>query len=361
MTEQVEFSLNSPTTVCWDCFDFGVYHGEVEQQNVRTTPPLGTSYYYSSSSSSNNNNSNSNITSPLGNLSTTANTQHQHTTPITITHSNTNSSNPMTSSNSSNSSGGTPPTNYTSPMRSSGGSALKRSQSLTEQNILIIANNNTVTDMPIELVRFLWPKCSVVICADGGANKLYQSFQNHPELLEKLIPHYIKGDLDSLEDSVSDYYSRNGASVILDSSQDTTDLQKCMELVCQLEVNSGVRYKNIFIAGGLGGSTSHELANLNTLYLYPTRKLILFSKHSYAWLLSELHPHIVECKSETKCSLVPLSSRVDQVTTTGLKWNLNKQSLNFGELISTSNLTINSTINITTSNPLLFLIELNQK
>jgi len=207
------------------------------------------------------------------------------------------------------------------PKRSLGSStlSLKRSQSLTDQNVLIIINNS----ISMLHVQFLWKKCSVKICADGGANKLFNITQNRKDF-EKWIPDYIKGDLDSLQEDVSDFYSKKGTSIILDTSQDTTDLQKCMELVSELEENTGVRYNNIFIAGGLGGNTSHEMANINTLFLYKERKMILVSNTNIGWLLEPSQFHEIDCRVETKCSLLPLGQNVEKATTNGLKWNLGK-------------------------------------
>ncbi|KAM9972312.1 hypothetical protein ACTFIW_007371 [Dictyostelium discoideum] len=219
---------------------------------------------------------------------------------------------------------------------------------------LILANQK----LPKKLVDYFWDKCSVRICADGGANRLY-SLGTKINQSSRWIPDYIKGDLDSLHEGVSDFFSKKGSSIVLDSSQDTSDLQKCFELIIDLEKGSGIKYRKIFILGGLGGSFSHEFANVNTLFDHPGRKIILASKDNLAWLLSSTYNHNIICRSETKCSLVPLSSKASQVTTSGLKWNLVKQSLNFGELISTSNVSLDNKVCVETSNPLIFIVDIN--
>ncbi|KAN0035035.1 hypothetical protein ACTFIV_001575 [Dictyostelium citrinum] len=219
---------------------------------------------------------------------------------------------------------------------------------------LIIANQK----LPKKLVDYFWDKCSVKICADGGANRLY-SLGTKINQSSRWIPDYIKGDLDSLHEGVSDFFSKKGSTIVLDSSQDTCDLQKCFELIIDLEKGSGIKYKKIFILGGLGGSFSHEFANVNTLFDHPDRKIILASKDNLAWLLSPTYHHNIICRSETKCSLIPLSSKASEVKTSGLKWNLVKQSLNFGELISTSNVSLDNKVCVETSNPLIFIVDIN--
>lgn len=54
-------------------------------------------------------------------------------------------------------------------------------------------------------IQKLWPMSSLKICADGSANRLYslQQISNESDIY---IPNYIKGDLDSLEPSIGNYY-----------------------------------------------------------------------------------------------------------------------------------------------------------
>ncbi|EGC35149.1 hypothetical protein DICPUDRAFT_152560 [Dictyostelium purpureum] len=237
---------------------------------------------------------------------------------------------------------------------SSSSLSFKRVHSYDDMCALVIANQK----LNKKMVEFFWDKCSVKICADGGANRLYSlgTKLNH---VNKWVPDYIKGDLDSLHEGVSDYYAKKGSSIVLDSSQDTSDLQKCFELIVDIEKNSGIKYRKIIILGGLGGSFSHEFANVNTLFDHPERKIILTSKENIAWLLNPSYKHSIDCQVETKCSLIPLASKVSEVSTTGLKWNLVNQSLNFGDLISTSNVSIDTRIVVDTSNPLLFIVDIN--
>ncbi|KNC74682.1 hypothetical protein SARC_12778, partial [Sphaeroforma arctica JP610] len=49
----------------------------------------------------------------------------------------------------------------------------------------------------------LWARASICVCADGGANRLYDS---RPNDREKFIPTAIKGDLDSLRPEVRKFY-----------------------------------------------------------------------------------------------------------------------------------------------------------
>ena len=69
-----------------------------------------------------------------------------------------------------------------------------------------------------------WDKASLRVCADGGANRLR-------DWDEAYVPDAICGDLDSLRKEVKEHFSSAGVRVLKDSSQDSTDLEKCLAFV----------------------------------------------------------------------------------------------------------------------------------
>jgi hypothetical protein len=76
---------------------------------------------------------------------------------------------------------------------------------------------------------------STRLCADGGANRLYDQL---PSMLPNLspeaarlscLPDLIKGDMDSVRKDVRSFYLQHNVALIdLSSDQDTTDLTKCL-------------------------------------------------------------------------------------------------------------------------------------
>lgn len=58
-----------------------------------------------------------------------------------------------------------------------------------------------------------------------------------------------------------------------------------------------------------------------------------------------------------KCGLIPFAGPTDPVTTTGLAWNLNAQSLSFSHLISTSNTLAADCVTVQTTSPIVFTTE----
>lgn len=67
------------------------------------------------------------------------------------------------------------------------------------------------------------------ICADGGANRLYEREQQGATACH---PHVIIGDLDSIRPEVAAHYRDRGTQVLdLSHDQDSTDLQKCVDYI----------------------------------------------------------------------------------------------------------------------------------
>jgi thiamine pyrophosphokinase len=58
--------------------------------------------------------------------------------------------------------------------------------------------------MDIDLTISIWNNFEFKICAEGGANRLYDQLNINKRPL--YIPDYIVGDLDSIRDEVKEYY-----------------------------------------------------------------------------------------------------------------------------------------------------------
>ncbi|KAH7296501.1 hypothetical protein KP509_26G025700 [Ceratopteris richardii] len=211
-------------------------------------------------------------------------------------------------------------------------------------NILVVLNYQ----IPL-ITFFLWKKAALRVCADGGANQLYDCiphFYPHEDptrIRTKFKPDLIKGDLDSLRPEVKAFYQGLGTCV-LDASydQDTTDLHKCVSHVLNDNVLSDCKpnQMRILVVGALGGRLDHEFGNLNILYSFPNSRIILINDESMVFLLSKefIHRiHINRVNEGPYCGLIPLGNQAKSTTTTGLRWNLEGQSMEFGGLISVCN------------------------
>ncbi|XP_017308107.1 thiamin pyrophosphokinase 1 isoform X3 [Ictalurus punctatus] len=173
----------------------------------------------------------------------------------------------------------------------------------TQKICLVILNQ------PLEphFFRVLWKKAVIRACADGGANHLYQLTEGERE---SFLPDYISGDFDSITPEVKTFYSE--------------------------------KVDTIVTLGGLGGRFDQIMATVETLFHVQKMSeipVVVIQGDSMACLLREGRKHqlYVNTGLEAKwCGLIPVGSSC-LTSTSGLKWNLDNQLLEFGKLVSTSN------------------------
>ncbi|KAJ8307294.1 hypothetical protein KUTeg_015378 [Tegillarca granosa] len=162
------------------------------------------------------------------------------------------------------------------------------------------------------------------VIVDGATNELYTCTSGNLDF----IPDLITGDFDSAKPELLNFYKEK------------------------------VDY--FVVLGAFGGRLDHIFSNINTLYEVQdqtTAPILLFGEGSLATLLLEgdYRLHVDTGLESEWCGLIPVSEPCSNVTTTGLKWNLEGQRLQFGSIISTSN-TYDKTgvVTITTDKPLLW-------
>lgn len=188
----------------------------------------------------------------------------------------------------------------------------------------------------------LWGHFGSVICADGGANFLYDSAPASER--GRFIPAAIKGDLDSLRPEVGEYYAARGCSVLRDADQDTNDLEKCILLVQELQAAGNGRAEHgvdVVVYGAFGGRFDQQMSSVHALYKFrdspSIMRIVLLGEGNAAQLLGPgKHRVALTAREGPGCSLLPIGGPC-VVSTKGLQWDMQQARLEFGGLISSSN------------------------
>jgi thiamine pyrophosphokinase len=192
------------------------------------------------------------------------------------------------------------------------------------KHALILANGNPPGK---RLLHKFLRSAGWFICADGGANTAAR-YHCTPDL--------IIGDLDSITKKTLAHFSSVPVKRLKD--QNSTDLEKALTAAVHQ------KYNEIFVLGATGGRFDHALGNFSALSKFSRRAQITLIDQ-FGKYFSTNHSNEFHLPCGTTVSLLPLS-RCTGIVTTGLKWNLTKESLELGVRESTSNVVVSSPIRI---------------
>lgn len=204
----------------------------------------------------------------------------------------------------------------------------------------------------------LWESSALTICADGGANRLYaETFDEKLVQSTKYVPTFIKGDCDSIQPAILEHYKKHGTKIVVDKSQETNDLAKCFQLVEEMQKDQKEQF-NVVVIGAMGGRFDHEMQNINALYSWTKcfNRILLLSDQTLVTLLTLGKNVIVPnfALEKRTCGIIPVGSKCKSITTKGLHWNLNQNSMEFGGIISSSNHIEGDRVEIETSDPVIW-------
>ena len=200
------------------------------------------------------------------------------------------------------------------------------------------------------------------------------------KLIRPQIPNAICGDLDSVFDDVKDYYQREGAQIIKDPDQYSTDFTKCLTHISSLP-DKTLRDKlgntqsppskadglDVAVIGGLGGRADQAFSQLHqlfaasqdlslvrgNLYLITTESIIFVLEKG----LNRIYTPVSSDLLGENVGIVPLG-RPSLITTRGLEWDVTDWATEFGGRVSTSNHIKSEIVEIETSERVVFTVEL---
>ena len=192
----------------------------------------------------------------------------------------------------------------------------------------------------------------------------------------------ICGDLDSIRPDVREYFAGRGVKILMDADQYSTDMTKCLRYIREEarkstnfegednEPNSGSQKEDpdIAIFGGLGGRADQAFSQLHHLYVHaheqPTVSkgdLYLITPESVVFLLEKglntIHTPLNTGFFKENVGIIPIA-KPSVITTRGLEWDVTDWPTEFGIQISTSNHIKSDTIEVETTERVLFTLEL---
>jgi thiamine pyrophosphokinase len=206
---------------------------------------------------------------------------------------------------------------------------------------VIFANGNFNTSTSI-LSSFR--EDDLLIAADGGA-KHY--------LAAGLWPNVVIGDMDSLSPAMIQDLKDHGSQFIeYPPDKDQTDLELAITYAANQDADE------ILLLGLLGGRLDQTMANLLLLTRdeWKDIKLIVSDEPDIAYLMHDEDTVAIQGKPGDIVSLIPLSEVVTEVSTHGLRWQLNQATLSFGSTLSVSNELLQDTAKVQIGSGILILI-----
>jgi thiamine pyrophosphokinase len=172
-------------------------------------------------------------------------------------------------------------------------------------------------------IRPYFQNGSVVIAADGGARHL-KTLGRSADL--------ITGDLDSADSELIASLNRSGTNAIrFPSDKDETDLELAL-FYAQRNFDSP-----ILVFGATGGRIDHNLANL-LLLAHPDFLDVDISFIARGYRIWSVHDRTsIVGEPGDLISLIPVNGKANITATSGLRWPLNNEILEFGPTRGVSN------------------------
>jgi len=219
-----------------------------------------------------------------------------------------------------------------------------------------------ILNQPIrfEKERFLelWNHATIKVTVDGGTNEWF-SFTRSVQQNIDLTPNLVTGDFDSVEPYILEYYRSLGSKIIHTPDQDETDYHKSLRQLSSELFSQNTKVECVVSIVENSGRLDHIMSNINTLLIGAdilNVPLYQLSSDSVSWVLKpgQHKIHIEKPTANQWCGLIPIGKPA-LITTSGLKWNMVNQKLEFGGLISSSNqFTDAAVVTVETDGPILF-------
>ena len=211
----------------------------------------------------------------------------------------------------------------------------------------IIFANGTISNLA--QTSALTRNCDMIIAADAGARHC---------LAISILPQVVIGDFDSLTPAELDKLQELGVRLIrYPARKDFTDLELALKYACEQGADQ------ITILGGLGQRWDQTLANILLLAgSFAQRARVSYIDGSQEIMLIG-ESQILEIRGQPgdTVSLVPIQGNAQGITTCGLEYPLDDDTLEFGTARGVSNVLIGKQATIQLKHGFLICILIRQE
>jgi thiamine pyrophosphokinase len=183
----------------------------------------------------------------------------------------------------------------------------------------------------------------LIIAADGGTQ--------HCKSLG-ITPNVIIGDLDSIDAKELAIYQKAGVKIIQHPShKDETDLELALLLTVKYEI------LQVYVIGALGARWDMTIANVLLLAnpKFSRLSIHLLDGSQELIILRGKHQLKIKGKPGALISLIPIMGDVLGITTQGLEYALNNETLYFGATRGVSNVFANDYAELTVTDGILLI------
>lgn len=182
----------------------------------------------------------------------------------------------------------------------------------------------------------------ILICADSGANCLYEY---------EVFPHILLGDFDSINKDAFEFFKLSKCKIEkFPKEKDYTDTELAMYKAFDLGVDE------ITFLGCTGSRIDHLLSNFGLLLKCLKEEVKAVIKDENNEVLIADKPITIKGSSGKLFSLQAYGDFVEGLTIEGAKYPLENYKLNIGEPIGTSNEFLQDEVKITFSSGILLII-----
>lgn len=200
------------------------------------------------------------------------------------------------------------------------------------------------------------------ITVDGGTDIWLNFKRTYCKTISVKDVDLICGDFDSISTEAMEVIrSTRSTSVVHTPNQDETDFSKSLiELEAHIKSTS---VRTVVVVSQTSGRLDQIMANINTLHkshkFSSADRILLLSDNSLSFLMQP-GKHTIRIpaplvQKQDWCALIPFQGAT-KLMTSGLKWNLREQTLQFGCQVSTSNTYDKNTkkVEVQTDRPILW-------